>query len=114
MNLTVFELPGAEFALRRCLGFRRGVDPRDMRKSDVRFVIAFTTPAGGFCTAGADSEEQMLRIFERIYRASNRHGLTDLRYDHSVRPATLHRLEAFAEELRAQCASEAKAARRLH
>jgi len=79
----------------------------------VRFVVA-TTVGGSFCTVGADSEEQMLKIFELIYRAANRHGVTDLRYDHSVQPATRHRLGAFTEELQAKCASEAKAARRLH
>jgi len=57
MYLAIFELPGAEFALRRCLKVRRGVDLRDMRASGVRFVIAFTTPDGSFCTTGADSDE---------------------------------------------------------
>jgi len=114
MNLTIFELPGAELALRRCLKLRRGVDPRDMRTPDVRFVIAFTTPDGSFCTAGADSEEQMLGIFERIYRVAYRHRVKGLRYNHSVQAATLRRLGAFIEELQAKCASEARAARRLH
>jgi len=114
MYLAIFELPGAERALRRCLDFRGGVDPREMRTSSARFVVAFTTQHGDFCTAGADSDEQMLKILEIICRAANRHCVTELRYDHSyVQPATLHRLEAFAEELRAQCGWQTKAARRL-
>jgi len=113
LNLTIFELPSAGLALRRCLDLRGGVDPRDMGKPRARFVIALATSPGSFCTAGADTGEEMLRVFEIIYRAAYSRGVTELLYDHYVQPATLHRLEAFARELQLRCAMKVKAAARL-